>query len=303
MTIPTLSAEESRRDAGHLSSRRDFVLLGCGALLGLSMAGYSLFTARGTSTLIVPAEDVALVNQQPISRSDYLLQLQTLYGVDLMHATVVQRRAVLDDMIREELFVQRGKELDVASTDPEVRAAMVNAVELEIAADAITSQPNEAQLRAYYELHHVRYASEGIMTVRDYVFPPGETPAATEAAEALKAGSATPALLARWHAPDSGKLLDEEFYFAAKIHLGERLFEVARGLPAGGVSAPVAHAGAIHVLYMVKNQEPVPFEFAAARDQVLTDYRHDAIGHLRTGDEAFLRKRASVLIADDVGYR
>ena len=46
-------------------------------------------------------------------------------------------------MIREELFVQRGKELDVASTDPEVRAAMVNSVELEIAADAITSQPRK----------------------------------------------------------------------------------------------------------------------------------------------------------------
>jgi hypothetical protein len=145
-----------------VSSRRSFVLMGGGALVGLVMAGYALFTARGTSTLIVPPEDVALVNQQPISRSDYLLQLQTLYGVDLQHATATQRRKVLDDMIREELFVQRGKELDVASTDPDVRSAMVNAVELEIAADAITAQPSEQQLRAYYALHRERYASEGI---------------------------------------------------------------------------------------------------------------------------------------------
>src|SRR6202161_3590260 len=155
-----------------MSSRRSFVFMGCGAVLGLMMAGYSLFTARGTSTLSVPPEDVALVNQQPISRSDYLLQLQTLYGVDLRHATAAQRRTVLDDMIREELFVQRGKELDVASTDPEVRAAMVNSVELEIAADAITSQPSEAQLRDYFAAHRSRYASEGIMNLRDYVFPP-----------------------------------------------------------------------------------------------------------------------------------
>ena len=73
--------------------------------------------------------------------------------MDLRHATVDEREKVLDDMIREELLVQRGKELDVASTDPEVRSALVNAVELEIAADAITSQPNEAKLRAYYEAH------------------------------------------------------------------------------------------------------------------------------------------------------
>ena len=286
---------------GPVNSRRSFVFMGCGALAGLLMAGYSLFTARGTSTLIVPPEDVALVNQQPISRSDFLLQLQTLYGVDLQHATAVQRRKVLDDMIREELFVQRGKELDVASTDPDVRAAMVNAVELEIAADAVTSQPTETQLRAYYDSHRARYASEGVMTLRDYVFPPGEAQAAAEAVAALRSGAATPALLARRHASESRKVADEEFYFAAKIHLGERLFDAARELPDGGVSAPIAGPDAIHVLYMVKNSKPMPFDFGAARDQVLTDYRNDAIAHLRIGDEAFLRKRANVLIAGDIG--
>src|SRR5271170_6093198 len=202
-----------------MSSRRSFVFMGCGALLGLLMAGYSLFTARGTSTLIVPPEDVALVNQQPISRVDYLQQLQTLYGVDLQHATATQRRTVLDVMIREELFVQRGMELDVASTDPDVRAAMVNAVEQEIAADATTAQPTDAQLRSYYLAHQARYASEGSMTVGDYVFPLSESNAAAEAAEVLKSSAPTPELLARWHGSDSGKTVGEEFYFAVRIHL------------------------------------------------------------------------------------
>lgn len=281
-------------------SRRSFVFMGSGALLGLLMAGYSLFTARGTSTLTVPPEDVALVNQQPISRSDYLLQLQTLYGVDLAHATPAQRKKVLDDMIREELFVQRGKELDVASTDPDVRTAMVSSVEQEIAADAVTSQPSDAELRGYYAAHRARYASEGVMTVRDYVFAAGSAKAAAEAAAALRSGLPTPAQLAQWGASDSAKTGDEEFYFAAKIHLGDALFEAARDLPDGGVSAPMDRADGIHVLYMLKNKRPVPFDFAAARDQVLTDFRNDAIGHLRTGDETFLRKRANVLIADDV---
>jgi len=203
-------------------------------------------------------------------------------------------------MIREELFVQRGRELDVASTDPDVRAAMVNAVEQEIAADAVTSQPSEPQLRAYYAAHQARYASEGMMTVRDYVFPPSESSAAAQAAAALASRAPTPALLAQWHASDSGRVSGEEFYFAAKIHLGEALFEAARNLPDGGVSAPIALPDAIHVLYMFNNKKPVPMVFAAARDRVLTDYRNDAIVHLRTGDEAFLRKRANILIADDV---
>jgi hypothetical protein len=282
------------------SNRRSFVFLGSGAAIGLVLAGYALFTARGTSTLIVPPEDVALVNQQPISRSDYVQQLQTLFGVDLQHATADQRRKVLDDMIREELFVQRGKELDVASTDPDVRGAMVGAVELEIAADAISAQPSEQQLEDYFAAHRDHYASEGVMTVRDLIFDPADSATAARAAAALKSAAPTPLLLAQWHARSSTAVGDEEFYFAAKIHLGERLFDVAKGLADATPSTPITAADGIHVLYMVGNHRPVPFDFAAARDRVMNDYRNDSIGHLRAGDEAFLRKRANVLIADDL---
>ena len=178
---------------------------------------------------------------------------------------------------------------------------MVNAVEQEIAADAVTSQPSEAQLRAYYASHQARYANEGIMTLRDYVFPASDPVAAARAAAALKMSAPTPALLAASHGSDSGKVSGEEFYFAAKIHLGEPLFEAARNLSDGEASAPIARPDGIHVLYMFKNKKPVPMDFAAARDRVLTDYRNDAIAHLRTGDEAFLRKRANILIAGDIG--
>lgn len=138
------------------------------------------------------------------------------------------------------------------------------------------------------------------MNVRDYVFAPSDSKAAAEAAAALRSGVAAPVVSAKWGAAESGKTADDEFYFAAKIHLGDALFEAARDLPDGGVSPPIDRADGIHVLLMLKNKKPVPFDYAAARDRVLTDYRNEAIGHLRTGDEAFLRKRANVLIADDV---
>src|ERR1700721_38265 len=123
MAIDQKPEHASWRDPSQISSARSFALMAAGVLIGLILAGYSLFTARGASSLIVPAEDVALVNQQPVSRADYLALLQTLYGVDLSHATQEQRHKVLDDMIREELFVQRGKALDVASPDPDVPSA------------------------------------------------------------------------------------------------------------------------------------------------------------------------------------
>ena len=298
MTISLLEVG-SRRDLAKVNAKRSFFLAICGAVIGLLLAGYALFTARGTSTLLVPAEDVALVNQQPISRSDYLMQLQSLYNVEFSLATGQQRQKVLNDMIREELFVQRGKELDVASTDPDVRNALVNAVELEIASDAITSQPTEAAVRSYYQAHPERYASEGIMTVEDYVFPANGA-GVSQAIDALKIRAPTPELIARFGGKSSGKVGDEEFYFAAKIHLADRLFEAARGLPQGGVSAPIEIPDGIHVLYMLKNVKPALLEFAAARDQVLSDYRNERIRRLTTGDEAFLRKRANILIANDL---
>ncbi len=300
MAIDQRPPRASWRDPSQISSARSFVLMAAGVLIGLVLAGYSLFTARSASTLIVPAEDVALVNQQPVSRADFLALLQTLYGVDLSHATQEQRHKVLDDMIREELFVQRGKELDVASTDPDVRSALVNAVELEIAENAITSQPSEAALRRFFETHQERYVSEGIMRVKDLVFPATALPDLPNEPEALKKTISDAQALAQLKGRDSGKTKGEEFYFAAKIHLGDELFAVARDLGAGSVSKPLQLPDGIHVLVMEQNKRPVPFGFAAARTQVLSDYRNQAVDKLKLSGESFLRKRANVLIADDL---
>jgi len=158
-------------DPANLNYTRALTLMVLGAIVGLVLAAIGLFTAKGTSTLVVPPEDVALVNQQPIVRSDYLAQLRALYDIDLPHATPEQRKKVLDDMIREELFVQRGTELDVAAADPAVRTDMVSAVEQQSATDAMTQLPNDDKLLAYYQAHKDRYSTEGYMHLRDLVFP------------------------------------------------------------------------------------------------------------------------------------
>lgn len=278
--------------------RRSLGLSGAAAILGLGLAGYALFTAKGTSTLIVPPEDVAVVNQQPVARSDFDLELQARYGVSRAQATPQQRRKVLDDMIREELFVQRGKELDVASTDPDVRAAMVSAVEQGIAADVMSSRPSDKALQAYYAAHAPAYSTEGVMTVRDLVFP--DARAAAAAAEALRAGAPPASVTARLKGRDSGKVDGEEFYFAARLHLGPVLFQAARALGGGGVSAPIPAADGSHVLVMARNRPPVARTFAEVRTQVFSDYQKAAVARVQHSEETFFRKRANVLIAKDM---
>jgi hypothetical protein len=124
--------------------RRSLLLCAAGAVLGLAVAGVGLFTAKGTRTSHVPAEDVAVVNQVPILMSDYVAQIRSLYNVPLSQASARQKRQVLSDMIREELYVQRGTELGLQADTVEVRQALVGAVEAQVAADVTLAQPDEA---------------------------------------------------------------------------------------------------------------------------------------------------------------
>ena len=283
---------------GSANTTRSFVLLGLGAVLGLGIAGYALFTAPGTSTLIVAPEDVASVNQRPVSRIDFDAQLRTLYDVSPTEATPEQRKEVLEAMIREEIFVQRGLELDAASADPAIRAALVSAVEQQIVADSQTKQPSAADLEAYYRQNQAKYMSEGSMVVRDLVAPTPEQ--AAGALQALRAKAPLEATMAKYGLKDTGRTKDEEYYFAAKIHLGDADFAVAQKLAAGEISEPLIRPDGVHLLVMSKNAAPVALAFAAAQERVLTDWRQESGARLLKGDETFLRKRANVLIAEDL---
>ena len=284
------------------SARRSLILCALGALIGLAIAGLGLFTAKGTRTASVPAEDVALVNQVPILMSDYVQQLRSLYDVPLSQATPAQKRKVLDDMIREELYVQRGVELGVQSDTIEVRSALVGAVEAQVAADAHVAQPSEAELRAYYRDHLGSFASEGTMTLDDHLLPRDATPQAIATARAALVAAGADTVAADRAVPRSGKMADgEEYYFAARLHIGDRLFAVARRMKDGEVSPPVATRDGVHILVMRHNVAPVAPPYDATRDKVLAAYVDDQAKLLTAANDRFLRKRADVQIAN--GYR
>jgi parvulin-like peptidyl-prolyl isomerase len=161
----------------------------------------------------------------------------------------------------------------------------------------MASQPSDEKLRAYYEAHKDQYSNEGVMTARDLVFPAATAP---QAFQALSAGQKPDAVAAQFMGKDSGKLNGEEFYFAAKIHLGDALFALARPLAPGGVSKPVAEPDGVHILYMVANRPPVALSFEDAYSRVRGDYQKAAVARVEASDEGFFRKRANVLIAPDL---
>lgn len=275
--------------------RRSLALAAAGALIGLAIAGYGLFTAQGTRTAIVPAEDAALINNVPLLRADMIAQVTALYGVPYAQATRAQKRKVLEDMIREELYVQRGIEMGLANDDIDVRQALIQATEGQIAQDAMTAKPSEDELGRWYATHRDHYAGEGVIHLHEWLAPKGTD--AGQAVAALRRGAAPASLGLK----TTGRVDDgEEFYFAAEEHLGKALFGMVRHLPDGAIAGPVAAPDGDHIVQVVMNRPPLPTPYAKARDQVLSDFLADKVARLQDGNRSFLKKRADIKIASDL---
>jgi hypothetical protein len=302
MSIPYRGRNVSDVKAGaeQVNTTRSMGFCALGAVIGLVIAGIGLFSARGTATHNVPPEDIALVNQRPVLRSDFANQLESETGEPFDQATRAEKLKVLDEMIREELLVQRGLELDFAETDQMTRNALAMAMDQQALAEVTTSQPSEAQLREFFDKHPTRYASDGILTVRHLVVPAsGDVlQKAHEVVAALRANTPVEQVVTRYGLTEPRNDGDE-FYFAAKIHLGDRVYAEALKLKDGEVSEPLQTAAGVHIVKVVEDKVPEPLSFERARLQVLTDFKNAQQERLLAATMRFLRERSKILIASD----
>ena len=277
--------------------RRTLTLAAIGALLGLGIAGYGLFTANGTTTAVYPAEDAAIVNGVPILRIDLDGQVRALYNLSPDQASKAQKAKALSDMIREELYVQRGVELGMPTDDTDVRSALVGAAEAQTVSQELTNVPSAAALAAYYAAHHDHYASEGTLTFTDWLVPANKAADAPGIAAKLRSGAAAQSLgLINSGASDG----TEQFYFAARIHLGEALFGAATRMADGSVSMPIIANGQVHILSVARNLHPVVAVYAEVKARVLQDYTEALKKRVLDESTKFLTGRAKISFAPDM---
>jgi PPIC-type PPIASE domain/SurA-like N-terminal domain len=304
-------------DFSQTNTHRSLALLTLGALLGLAIAGYGLFTASGTATRTLPPEAIATVNGRLILRTDFVTQVQTQFGIPYKEATLEQRQRVLDDMIDEELTVQRGLDADLASYDPEVRQALVNGVELQIFADVLAQQPTDAQLKDYYDKHRDRYVRDGIMVMRDLVVPLEGSRTPEQATQIARDAVVTfrksktvdhtlvDALSRQYGLADSRKLLDSGhidtgkiFDFSAKARLDPAVFASATKLEPAQTSGPVVAAdGGVHIVVMIQRAPPLQRPYADVSNEVWADLKKEAQQQVRTANLKYLRGKATILSA------
>jgi hypothetical protein len=289
--------------------QRALALPALGALLGLVLAGAVLLKRAPPPIESVPPGYVALVNGKGILMSDYIAQTLEVEGVSFEEATPTQRAKVLHEMINEEILVQRGLTLDLPETTTEVRNVMVAAVNTQVAQPTLAVPVSDEQLRAYYNAHKAAFTSGGSMTVTDLVLHVGgyenadqtiaqaETDAA-EAAYQLRSGADRRYVTDHFGFTNSGRTDgSEQLDFAAKLKLGNKLFEVARTLQDGQVSDPLTEPDGVHLLIMDKRVPERSADFESARSEVYAAYRDDMRARADAQNMELLRRDAHVLLA------
>ena len=298
--------------ARFLMLRRGVALPVLGIVVGLSVATAGLFGRGDAPETRVPAGYVALVNGQGVLMSDFIAQTQTEMQKSFAQTTRAERAHVLMEMIDKELLVQRALVLDLPETTTEVRTTMADAVDAQAAAPALAEQPTEAALLAYYRRHRARYQSLGRMQLRDLVVHVGGyenidqtfSQAEADAIEAvyqLRSGAPIDSVMEHFGMVDSGRVDREPtFDFAAKLHLGKRLYGVANQLSTGQVSEPVTMPDGIHVIVMLSRQPPVVEDFPQARAQVYSDYSQSRVLQADQANLEILRRQARILVVEDL---
>jgi len=291
--------------------QRAVVLPTLAALIGAAMAGFGLLHAAPEITSVPPGY-VALVNSKGILLSDFQAQTASVTGKPFAQTTSAERGKTLHDMIDEELLVQRGMVLDLPETTTEVRDVITTAVNAQI--DAVTRglPPSEAQLQEFYQAHRSAYSTTGSMSLRDLVLHVGgyqdidqsTAQAETDAAEAiyqLRSGGGVDRVMQHYGFVDSGRAdSGEALDFAAKLHLGPKLFQVAETLTDGQVSDPVPDSDGVHVLVMERRDPPRVADFAAVRAKVYSDYMDAAAKRAQEAGLQILRRDAQIIVAPGI---
>ena len=254
-------------------------LLVLGTLAGVALAGWGVVRS-GSGDAPAPADAIALVNGQPLSRESFA-RFTAAIAAERRSTTLdtAERRRLLERMIDEELLLQRGIALGLDRYEPTARSSIVSALIASVTADAEVGEPDEATLRAFHAENQGRFGSGPRLRVDvAFVAAAGRPEAlARDRAEALarrlRAGEDFAAVRSELGdtsvAALPGGALDLD---TLRDYLGPTAARAASELEVGQVAGPVRGSAGYFVLLLRERlaEQPAPFE--ALREQVRAEY-------------------------------
>lgn len=267
--------------------------LAIGALVGLLVAAYGLLEQSGNASPL-PAGSVARINDAliDIDRFDRAVaQLETSLE---RKAEDAERRRILEQLIDEELLVQRGIELNMALTEPSVRDAIVQSLIASVTAEADAANPADDELERYLEEHTHDYTYATALSVDAWIAD-DERQAQRFVSDLRRSEDEAPDTgddVRRVPGLPPGPLPLERL----RMFVGPAIAAAAINMPAGS-SAVYARQGRWYVVRVNRHEESVLAELESVRSQVLVDYRRE-LARTRLNDYLDgLRRQADLVVS------
>jgi parvulin-like peptidyl-prolyl isomerase len=285
-------------DRSDKKSSRGTWWLAAGALSGAVLAATGILENIGTS---LPTNTLAQVNSTTISKADYLGYLELLARDKRNPMRAEDRTHVLDRLIEEQLLIERGLEIGLATSDPSVRKAIVNAMIQSVISDSSTDEPTDQALTEIYKENSNYFAKPSRIQVRRLVF---------RGADAEGRANKARQKLNKEDFSNVGKELADRDILSLpnallpvgklRSYIGPSLTKLALSMKIGSFSAPFAEGHGYSILWLIDLQKAQIVPMVSIREQIIREYQR------RQGDEALgkylsqLRSQASVVI--DEGF-
>ena len=270
-----------------MSAKSSVRLLALGVAAGVMMVAYGLtrgwqakVSSRPASAL--GADVAATVNGVSITSSRFAVLLSAVGATAEGHQRLDarERSFLLDQVIADELLLQRAVGLGLAEDDPIAHRRLVEVITESITTEASEVSPDGETLRRFYAEHSQLFAREPRLELTHiFVRDSGDGNAAALRRAQLAAQKLRAHEPMKQGAADEFPMALPSGLIPAKTvrdYLGLTAYRTAQELKPGAVSDPVRVSGGYEVL-RVERREPgeiAPFE--AVRDSVVQEYRRSA---------------------------
>lgn len=240
-----------------------------GAALGLVAAALGLLERTPPEGL--PESAIARVNDALIAVDHYertVQRLETLSGAPLSDE---DRQRLLQQLVEEELLVQRGVDLGLPESEATVRTAIVQSLVASVTAEADAADPSDDELAQFLDEHADRYTYASAAEVAAWV---------TDDERLAQQFSATVRNLGTDQEPPDGVravpgIPDSPLPLARlRMFLGPAIAAAVSEMPIESTNV-YARRGRWYVVSVVEHADSVRADLAAVRSQVLVDYRKD----------------------------
>jgi len=274
------------------------VILAVGVVVGFLLAAVGALTP---TTETATNDVVARVNGKAITAEELAFALER--SDKAKSATRAQRLEILNQLVDQELLIQRGVEIGLLEADHTVRKTIAMTMVDSIVTEVLAKEPLEEELQTFYQSHLAVFTTLPRAYVQQIFC--GEEPDRTDAYtraeqahDALTRGVSFQEVSALYGSANAAALPEGLTPLPVlRRLLGPTLSDAVLAMKTGEISAVLATSAGYTVLRLVDQQAEQTLPYEAVKQEVRAEYLHrrrdDALQHYLDR----LRQEATIILS------